>query len=321
MDRPLVSILIPCHNAENWIAEAIESGIAQTWPAKEIIVLDDGSTDRSLDIIRGFGERIRSEAAKHRGGNATRNRLLELARGEWIQYLDADDYLRPTKIERQIEYALTHPHYDVICSPTAWEHLENGRLVCADEHIPEPRDPWLLLALWRLPQTGGALWRRSTLEKVGAWRVEQTCCQEHELYCRLLEESYKFGFCDHCLAVYRDLDHDGRVTRRSRNEIDLQRLAICDRIEKWLREHGELTMSRRQAVNNARHEVSRMLWLRDRDLASSVLRKIQASDPTFRPSSGPASPQLYRLVYSVFGFHWTQIISAVKRLLVSDGRR
>jgi glycosyltransferase involved in cell wall biosynthesis len=96
MDRPLVSILIPCHNAENWIAEAIESGIAQTWPAKEIIVLDDGSTDRSLDIIRGFGERIRSEAAKHRGGNATRNRLLELARGDWIQYLDADDYLRPS---------------------------------------------------------------------------------------------------------------------------------------------------------------------------------------------------------------------------------
>jgi glycosyltransferase involved in cell wall biosynthesis len=77
MDRPLVSILIPCHNAENWIAEAIESGIAQTWPAKEIIVLDDGSTDRSLDIIRGFGERIRSEAAKPRSIEAAMRHAID----------------------------------------------------------------------------------------------------------------------------------------------------------------------------------------------------------------------------------------------------
>ena len=56
---PLVSILIPCYNAERWVAQAIESALRQTWPEKEIIVVDDGSTDASLAIIQSFGDRIR----------------------------------------------------------------------------------------------------------------------------------------------------------------------------------------------------------------------------------------------------------------------
>ena len=92
----LVSILIPCYNAERWIAQAIESALAQTWSEKEVIVVDDGSTDHSLEVIRQFDGRISWETGLNRGGNAARNRLLELARGEWLQYLDADDYLRPS---------------------------------------------------------------------------------------------------------------------------------------------------------------------------------------------------------------------------------
>ncbi len=84
----LISILIPCFKAERWIAQAIESALAQTWPEKEVIVVDDGSTDGSLEVIKSFGDRIRWETGPNRGGNAARNRLLELARGEWLQYLD-----------------------------------------------------------------------------------------------------------------------------------------------------------------------------------------------------------------------------------------
>jgi glycosyltransferase involved in cell wall biosynthesis len=98
----LVSILIPCFNAERWIGQAIESALAQTYSPTEIIVVDDGSTDRSLDIIKGFGQRIRWETGPNRGANATRNRLLTLARAPWLQYLDVDDYLLPDKVERQM---------------------------------------------------------------------------------------------------------------------------------------------------------------------------------------------------------------------------
>jgi glycosyltransferase involved in cell wall biosynthesis len=70
----------------------------------EVVVVDDGSTHGSLEIIKRFDDRICWETGGNKGGNAARNRLLHLARGEWIQYLDADDYLLPEKLEKQIRY-------------------------------------------------------------------------------------------------------------------------------------------------------------------------------------------------------------------------
>jgi glycosyltransferase involved in cell wall biosynthesis len=81
-----VSILIPCYNAERWISQAIESALNQTYQYKEVIVVDDGSTDNSLEIIKSFGDRIHWETGENKGGNITRNRLLELSTGEWLQY-------------------------------------------------------------------------------------------------------------------------------------------------------------------------------------------------------------------------------------------
>src|SRR6516225_552816 len=112
--NPLVSILIPCFNAQHLVAQAIESALAQTWPHKEVIVVDDGSTDASLEVIRKFSGRIRWESGSNRGSNAARNRLLALARGDWLQYLDADDYILPEKVARQIEFARERPNVDVV---------------------------------------------------------------------------------------------------------------------------------------------------------------------------------------------------------------
>jgi glycosyltransferase involved in cell wall biosynthesis len=312
---PLVSILIPCFNARQWIAEAINSALAQTWPEKEVIVVDDGSTDSSLAVIREYNGRIRWETGPNQGSNAARNRLLGLAQGEWLQYLDADDYLRPEKVARQIQFARAHPEYDVIYSPTALERIEHGALVCTDEVIPEPRDPWILLALWRLPQTGGTLWKKATLERVGGWRVGQPCCQEHELYCRLLEAKARFAYCDGCLAVYRDLDDGGRITRKSRREWERQRLAILERIEKCLEERLKLTTPRRQAINDARHELARRLWGIDRRLAMSTFYRILISDRYFLPTVGSSSPLLYSMVYRMLGFRAAQTAASLRRAL------
>lgn len=311
----LVSILIPCYNAERWIARAIESALAQTWPHKEIIVVDDGSTDGSLEVIRRFDGRIRWESGPNQGGNAARNRLLELAQGDWVQYLDADDYLRSTKLERQLKVAREHPDCDVICGPTAWERLHNGELLCTDEVIPAPRDPWVLLAKWRLPQTGGPLWRRQALEDVGGWRVGQPCCQEHELYLRLLAGERKFGFSDECLAVYCDPEDATRVTRKVPGRVDRERLVIFDRIENILAEREQLTAARLQAINDARHQLARKYWRSDKELKVSILDRIRRSDPNYRPDLGPASPPAYIVMYRLFGFEAAQIIAALRRLI------
>src|SRR5207302_9861628 len=138
-----------------------ESALAQTWSEKEVIVIDDGSTDRSLSIIQQFDGRIQWEAGPNRGGGATRNRLLGLASGEWIQYLDADDYLLPQKIAHQMEFISAHAGLDVVFGPAIWEYwseLDVRREVLL---IPQPpHDHWALLAGWQLPQTGALVWRK-----------------------------------------------------------------------------------------------------------------------------------------------------------------
>lgn len=311
----LVSILIPVYNAERWIGETIESALAQTWPEKEVIVVDDGSTDRSLEIIKRFNGRIRWETGPNRGGNAARNRLLELSRGEWLQYLDADDYLLPKKVERQIEFTRQQGDCDVVFSPVIWEKGDNDRRIDVESRFPHPHDPWVLLALWHLPQTGGPLWKRSALERVGGWRVGQSCCQEHELYFRLLEAGCHVEFCDGCLAVYRDWDHGPRLSLIRSGEVDLQRLLILDRIEACLRGRAELTPVRHRAVNEARHRIARKVWVKDPDFALHIAKRIHESDRGFCPSAGSANPRLYLLTYRLLGFHGAQRVAAYKRML------
>src|SRR3954470_2799092 len=132
--KTLVSILIPCYNAERWIAQAIESALAQTWPEKEVIVVNDGSTDGSLDVIKTFDGRIRWETGPNRGGNVARNRLLELAHGRWLQYLDADDYLLPKKLAHQMEVVARDSEVDVVYSPVTLEYWSETN--CRREFLP-----------------------------------------------------------------------------------------------------------------------------------------------------------------------------------------
>src|SRR5262245_21908195 len=102
--QPLVSILIPAFNASRWIADTIQSALAQTWPRTEIIVVDDGSTDDTLAIARGFASQgVSVTTQPNRGASAARNVALARSRGDFIQWLDADDILAPDKIERQME--------------------------------------------------------------------------------------------------------------------------------------------------------------------------------------------------------------------------
>jgi len=108
--KQLVSILIPAYNAEAWIADTIRSAIAQTWPRKEIIVVDDGSTDQTLAVARRFASKeiaviVEGNSRYHpknQGASAARNHALSLSQGDYIQWLDADDLLSPDKIASQI---------------------------------------------------------------------------------------------------------------------------------------------------------------------------------------------------------------------------
>src|SRR5438874_10844901 len=104
--KPLVSILIPAYNAEPWIANTIKSALDQTWSRTEIIVVDDGSRDQTLQVARQFASKnVSVVTQENRGASAARNKALELCQGDYIQWLDADDLLSSDKIEGQMESA------------------------------------------------------------------------------------------------------------------------------------------------------------------------------------------------------------------------
>lgn len=133
--RPMVSVVIPCYNAEAFIKEAVYSALVQTVSPCEVLVIDDGSTDKSVDALSLFGNSVRVIPQFNHGESIARNRGMAEARGEWIAFLDADDIWHPTKLERQL--ACIRP--EAVCIHTAYYTFGRERRVCCDETQPSRR--------------------------------------------------------------------------------------------------------------------------------------------------------------------------------------
>lgn len=308
---PKVSILIPSYNTQQWLEQAIASALAQSYPNTEVIVVDDGSTDNSLEIIRGFGDRIYWETTRNRGGNPTRNRLLELSSGEWLQYLDSDDYLLSDKIAQQIEFIDRYPQTDLVYSPSIIQHhYSHNDIVREVLPIPQPHDPWILLAKWYLPQTGSPLWRRQAIIDVGGWKEDQPCCQEHELYLRLLQNCKNFSYFERAGSVYRQWS-ESTVCRKNQAQTYRKRLEIVDRLEKHLARTDELNLIRQTAINQARFECARIIWLTDKQWSSQIIQQITRTQSDFVPAK--ITPAIYRWLYRNLGFNSAETVARIKR--------
>lgn len=312
---PKVSILIPCYNAEQWIAEAIDSALQQTYPNKEVIVVDDGSTDNSLNIIKQFGWAIRCRSDANQGGNVARNHLLTLSTGEWLQYLDADDYLLPTKVEKQVACINQHSSADIIYSPSLMSYEKSPQARQEVRSIPQPHDPWILLARWYLPQTGSPLWRKQAIVDVGAWKPDQPCCQEHELYLRLLKANKRFVYFGEAESVYRQWSEE-TICKKNMPEVYRQRLAIEDDLELTLIETRQMSRDRQWAINQARFECARLIWLFDTQWAKRIIAKIHQQQKSFVPA-GASAPIHYRTMYQLMGFSPAERLAGLRRKLAT----
>ncbi len=307
-----VSILIPAYNAEAWIGAAIESALAQQGISTEVIVADDGSSDGTVAAVRRFGDRVRCEALPHAGGNAARNRLLELSRGRWLQYLDADDYLLPGKIERQFA-SLRAGESDVSYGPVWVEIWKEGRAV---GRTLQPIDASLDLAtqwiLWQLPQTGGPLFRREALERIGGWNQGMPCCQEHELYLRALQAGLKFTRIPDADAgaVYRIWSEE-TVCRKDPALVVRTRTRLIDEMLAWLEKEGTLREAHLQAAGTQFFEMARTL-ARDDVAAASAYFAARGEKGLLRVA-GPAAPWRYRAALAIGGFSFAEKLARIAR--------
>ena len=241
MTMPLVCVVIPCYNAEKYVGEAIRSALSQTYPNVEVIVIDDGSTDGSLDVIRSFGGAIRWESGPNRGGSAARNRGVELARGELIQFLDADDLLYSRKLEVQVDAALRYRPAIPICD---YETLyPNGYRYLNDVSHPT-NDPVVRVARHPFAVSVPLHWKELLLS-VGGFRVGLPCWQEDDLHFRLACAGASFFHVPEVLFTWRRVP--GSITDNWPRVVDYQRRIYLP-LFKELKHAGALTDERALAL-------------------------------------------------------------------------
>lgn len=126
--KPLISVIVPVYNVEKYLPKCLDSLLAQTWQELEIIVVDDGSPDNSWDIMQEYARRdsrVRLIRQKNGGLSAARNAGVEAARGEWIGFLDSDDYVAPEMYERLYRAAVEQGAQMAVCSFTYVHRTES----------------------------------------------------------------------------------------------------------------------------------------------------------------------------------------------------
>lgn len=216
--RPLVSAIIPAHNAERFLAAAIDSVLAQTYEPIECIVVDDGSTDGTPAVARSYGDRIRLVRQEQHGVSAARNRGAAEARGHLLAFLDADDRWLPDRVERQApELDDTTTLEAVVCATRVVDaSLNPVGVIRQDPHVTV-RD--LLLCRAKVVSvSSNLLVRRETYEEVGGFSERLSTSADWALMYRLVERG-RLAAIPECLVEYRlhDQNMSSNVERFDRD--------------------------------------------------------------------------------------------------------
>jgi glycosyltransferase involved in cell wall biosynthesis len=208
--QPLVSILIPAYNAEEWIADTIQSAIGQTWARKEIIIVDDGSRDQTVNVARRFESKTVLVISKeNQGAAAARNYALNMSQGDYVQWLDADDLLAPDKVESQIA-ALQQSggNRTLLSSSWAFFNYRPQRAQFVPTSLWQDLSPveWLFrkMAGNLYMQTATWLTSRELCEAAGLWDTRLLSDDDGEYFCRVLLRSQGTLFVRHAKVFYRN---------------------------------------------------------------------------------------------------------------------
>ena len=207
----LVSILIPAYNAHRWLGESVGSALAQTWPNKEVIIVDDGSKDETLALARTFDARnVKVVTQENAGAPAARNHALRLAQGDYIQWLDADDVLHPEKIARQMAHA-GPGQSSLTLFTSSWGKFffRTSKAEFAPDALWRDHSPaeWIMARFNHNAWMNPAVWlvSRRVTELAGPWdtRLGSSGDDDGEYACRLAAASDGVKFVADARAYYR----------------------------------------------------------------------------------------------------------------------
>jgi len=237
-DTPLVSVVVPTFDRAHSIGAALDSVLAQTYPSVETIVVDDGSTDGTSEVLAGYGDRIRVLRQQNRGPSCARNTGIRAATGRIAAFLDSDDLWMPCKLERQVAVMLEHGERAPCCIVNArMVSTHGGSRMSFDLARLKPRaEQGLWINVLEVLSTrflfftqAVAVWR-SALERVGGFDEGLWTMEDHDMALRLALEG-PWGYVREPLVVYHQDHPTSLATRARRNptELHASTLRVLDR--------------------------------------------------------------------------------------------
>ena len=298
----MVSVIIPCYNCESFIAECIDSVINQTYPNWELICVENNSKDKTLEVLNEIAEKyigkiivIKETKA---GASIARNTGLAIAKGEWIQFLDADDIILKDKISEQIKI-VSDNKVDLIVGN--YSEQRDGKT----EKIVNNKNPWIGLIKGRLGFTSSNLWKRETVEKAGGWDDIKSS-QEAYLMFKLLKLNAE---------VLYDEGFNTQKIERNKNSISKTNVKeniiryITLRIEIWeyLQSASLINKELLDVLKINVFDSIRILYTENKEAGNELYNKYVRNK--FNPEVSTSTSKIYLMIYKLAGFKFAQRIS------------
>lgn len=310
LKKPLVSVIIPSYNSAEYITDTISSALNQTYSNLEILVVDDGSKDNTRSLLEDIKDnRVRVFSQLNQGACAARNKGFLLSKGDYIQFLDADDIISPGKIELQ----LNQLHNQKEC-------ISNGRWGRFYSSINEPiqwgpdislrRDlepvEWLIQN--HMSQTACWLSPRNLIQQAGLWREDLKVNQDGEFFSRVILHSRKVLYCSEAKVYYRS-KVSGSISSAIQKPAAIQsRFKAIELLEKELLERENSVRVRQSLANAYQKFIYSYFPKQPHLLKKAELRVLELGGSKLTVPGG----RLYRFISKLLG--WKNV-STLKHLL------
>lgn len=307
-----VSVIIPCYNVEKHVEKAVTSALDQTYSDIEIICINDGSTDKTLEVLeklkakKGGGFTILNQ--ENKGASAARNKGIENAKGGYFQFLDGDDYLLDNKIKVQMQLAKKTNYPSIIVGGCKAYDEDNNFLFDRKYKKQETNSIWLMLLQTNLGNTCSNLFKSDYFNQGGRWDINMKSSQDYNMMFDMLKFTNRIVFDDqlNTILVRRTSDSISHINVR---ENWIRHIKLRERILSYIK--AEKINVPIQKAHQIVFDAIRIFYRYDKELAYSAFVNIIPKG--FTPQVSSTTGKMYVFLYKLLGFKKTEFFKSLFR--------
>jgi glycosyltransferase involved in cell wall biosynthesis len=298
---PLVSIIIPCYNSSNYISLALESVLSQTYTNIEIICIDNNSNDNTLEILNNFQNKypnkIYVDQELAAGASMARNKGIKMAKGEWVQFLDSDDRINPTKIEYQLQLK----NIDKASLIVGNYFVENEKGIHPNFNL---KNMWEALIRGKLGFTSANLWRKNIVDEVNGWD-NLNSSQEYHLMFKILKQNVTIIY-DSNFNTYKNNKNENSITKSNLTGNMKRFIDLRIQIWQYLKESNLLTNMLEDSLKTIVFDSVKILY--DYNPIEGKMYYEQHVQNKFKPMVSSANSHFYLFWLDFIGFAYVQYV-------------